>query len=73
MSKPVLRITPKKYGGETTVISMRIAKEMLREIDNVAAATGRTRNELMMMSLEFALDNMEIVVGKDEDAGNGVD
>lgn len=73
MSKPVLRITPKKYGGETTVISMRIAKEMLREIDNVAAATGRTRNELMMMSLEFALDNMQIVVGKDEDAGNGVD
>ena len=73
MSKPVLRITPKKYGGETTVISMRISREMLRDIDNIAGITGRNRNELMMLSLEFALNNMEIVMGKDEDAGNGVD
>jgi hypothetical protein len=73
MSKPVLRITPKKYGGETTVISMRISREMLSDIDNIAGITGRNRNELMMLSLEFALNNMEIVMGKDEDAGNGVD
>ena len=57
---PVLKIEPKKYGGETTIVSMRLAKEMLREIDAVAAATGRTRNDILATSLEFALEHMEI-------------
>lgn len=62
MEKPILRISPKKYSGETTVISMRISKEMLREIDSVVAMVGRNRNEIMAMSLEFALEHMEIVM-----------
>ena len=66
MEEPVLRITPKKYGGETTIISMRVAKEMLTQIDQVANATGRNRNELLMMSLEFALNHMEIITGGKE-------
>ena len=66
MEEPVLRITPKKYGGETTIISMRVAKEMLTQIDQVANATGRNRNELLMMSLEFALNHMEIITGEKE-------
>lgn len=33
---------------------------MLAVIDQVAADTGRTRNEIMVKSLEYALDNMEI-------------
>lgn len=60
MEKPKLQITPKKYGGETSVISMRLPKDMLRDIDTVAEETGRTRNEIMLLSMEFALDNMEI-------------
>ena len=60
MEKPKLQITPKKYGGETSVISMRLPKDMLRDIDTVAEETGRTRNEIMQLSMEFALDNMEI-------------
>lgn len=60
MEKPKLQITPKKYGGETSVISMRLPKDMLRDIDAVAEETGRTRNEIMLLSMEFALDNMEI-------------
>ena len=55
-----LIIQPHRYGGETTVISLRLTKEMLKAIDEVAASTGRTRNEIMVMSLEFALDNLEI-------------
>ena len=39
---------------------MRIPKDMIRDLDAVAAATGRTRNEIISMSLEFALDHMEI-------------
>lgn len=60
MEKSKLTITPKKYTEETSVISMRIPKDLVRHIDEIAKATGRTRNEIMMMSLEFALGNMEI-------------
>ena len=60
MEKPKLQITPKKYSVESSVISMRLPKDMLRDIDAVAEETGRTRNEIMLLSMEFALDNMEI-------------
>ena len=54
------QVTPKKYTGETAVISLRLPKDMLRDIDEAAARLGRTRNEFMSMSLEFALDHLEI-------------
>lgn len=60
MSEPILKITPKKYSGETTVISMRLAKELVKDIDTVAAMTGYNRNEILIKSLEFALSNMEV-------------
>ena len=31
------------------------------DIDAVASRTGRTRNEILMLSMEFALDNLEII------------
>jgi len=43
------------------VISMRITKAMLADIDKIAAETGRTRNELMTLGLEFALKHIEII------------
>lgn len=61
MNEPKLEIAPKRYSGESTVISMRIAKSMLADIDRVAAETGRTRNELMALGLEFALKHIEII------------
>lgn len=60
MQKPKLQITQKKYTEETAIISMRMPKDMLRDIDAVASKTGRTRNEILMLSMEFALDNIEI-------------
>ena len=48
MTDPKLEIIPKKYSGESTVISLRITKAMLADIDKIAAETGRTRNELML-------------------------
>ncbi len=54
------QITPKKYTGESAVVSLRLPKDMLREIDEAAAKLGRTRNDFMSMSLEFALDHLEI-------------
>lgn len=55
-----LVIPPKKYTGETSIVSMRIPKDMLKDIDTAARAAGRTRNEILQMSLEFALNHMEI-------------
>ena len=60
MEEPKFQITPRKYMGESTVLSMRIPKEMVKDIDAIAAKTGRTRNEFLMMSLEFALEHLEI-------------
>ena len=60
LAEPKYQVKTKKYTGESSVVSMRMPKDMLREIDTVAAKTGRTRNEFMLMSLEFALDHLEI-------------
>ena len=60
MAEPVLRITSKKYTEESLVISLRLPKDMLRDIDAVAEKTGRTRNEILTLSLEFALEHMTI-------------
>lgn len=56
-----LIIQPPKYKEETTIISMRLPKDMLAAIDKVVAETGRNRNEILMLSIDFALENMEIV------------
>ena len=59
--KPTLKIPQKKYTGETSVISARLPKEMINDIDKVAVTTGRTRNEIMTICLEYALKNMEVI------------
>lgn len=61
MKEPRLDIVPKKYTGETTVISLRIPKDMLLDIDRVAQMTGWTRNELLTRFIEFSLKHAEIV------------
>lgn len=60
MDEPIFVIRQKKYIGETAIISMRIPKDMLADIDKAAETSGRTRNEIMSMSLEFALNHMKI-------------
>ena len=55
-----LQITRKRFSGESTVISLRIPKDMLEEIDKIAAYTGRPRNELLRTAIEFAIKHMEI-------------
>ena len=62
MAEPVLRIPKKKYSGDTTVVSMRMSKDLLKDIDKLADLTGRNRNEILTMSLEFALTHTEILV-----------
>ncbi len=68
MAEQILRITPKKYAGETTIVSMRLSKDLLKDIDFVASQTGYNRNEILTKSLEFALTHMEIVTREREDS-----
>ena len=60
MAEKKLIIHRPRYGGETSVISMRMPKNMLAALDKVAAETGKTRNEILMLCIEFALDNIQI-------------
>ena len=54
-------VNPKKSPyGKTTVVSARLPDHLVRQLDKVAQITGRTRNELLVMSVEFAMDNLEI-------------
>ena len=60
LEKKKLVISRKKYTGETSVISARISNDLIKEIDDICETTGRTRNEVVQMCLEFAVDNIEI-------------
>lgn len=54
-------VNPKKSPyGKTTVVSARLPDHLVRQLDKVAQITGRTRHELLVMSVEFAMDNLEI-------------
>lgn len=61
MENPKFQILPKKYIEDSSVISMRLPKDMLADIDIIAKSSGRTRNEILMLSLEFALNNVELM------------
>jgi predicted DNA-binding protein len=55
-----LVIASKKYRGESMVVSTRLPNELVSSLDEIAQKTGRTRNEIMQMCLEFAVENLEI-------------
>jgi hypothetical protein len=61
MAENVLRIEAKRYREDSVVMSARIPKDMLQDIDFVAKESGRTRNEIVTMFLDFALKNTEII------------
>ena len=44
---------------EKEVISMRISVDMLKEVDDKAAAVGISRNELLNQMIAYALANMD--------------
>ena len=57
---PEFRVRAKKYTAASTVVSIRIPKDMLQALDDIAAETGRTRNEIIAKGLEFAMEHLEI-------------
>ena len=63
MSSEKLFIAPRKYRGDTSVISSRLPNDMIREIDAIALHTGRNRNEIVLKCLSFALERYEKIPG----------
>ena len=55
-----LVVQSKKYKGESSVVSIRMPVELIRYIDKIAEETGRTRNEIILLCLEFATENVVI-------------
>lgn len=54
-------IRTKKTYGDNMVVSCRMPVELVNKLDKIGNETGRTRNELILKCVEFALDKLEIV------------
>lgn len=46
--------------GKTSVVSARLPDTVISELDDISRKTGRSRNELIQMCIDFALENLEI-------------
>ena len=53
-------VSAKKYKGDSSVVSLRLPVDLVNELDQVAEKTSRTRNEIIALCREFALENLEI-------------
>ncbi len=51
-------ITPKE--DRSVTMTIRIDRELQEQYNELSAKTGRSRNELIGLALQFALDNMEM-------------
>lgn len=60
MAEKKLIIQSKKYTGDTSVVSARLPSDLIREIDAICEKTGRNRNEVIQMCLEFSVENIEV-------------
>ena len=62
MGNDDLVIKPKKPKGEDgyRVFSIRVKEEIVVQIDTISMKTGRSRNELIGILLEFSLDRCSI-------------
>ena len=51
-------VTPKE--DKSVTMTIRIDRELQEKYNELSAKTNRSRNELISMALQYALDNMEI-------------
>ena len=65
MERDILRIRQKPLKGEDRcrTFSVRIREDIVSRMDLIAAQTGRSRNALVGIFLEYALDHCEIEEG----------
>ena len=55
-----LKLKPKKYIGATSVVSLRMPEELIESLDKISTETGRTRNDIIIKCIDFALENIVI-------------
>lgn len=60
MPREKLIISSKKYRGDSTVVSVRLPDELVKELDRIADETGRTRNEVIQKCLAYSIENIEV-------------
>ncbi len=60
MEKKTLKITKRKYGGNSTVVSLRLPDRLVEKVDEIAANTDRTRNDIIIRFIDFGLENLQI-------------
>lgn len=62
MDEDKLVIKPKRPKGEDgyKVFSVRIREETVGRLDEISARTGHSRNELIGMLLDYAIERCEI-------------
>ncbi|MBE6707791.1 MAG: CopG family transcriptional regulator [Ruminococcaceae bacterium] len=60
--KEKLIIGKKSFKGEDgyKTFSIRIKEETVRNLDDLAKATNRSRNELINILIDYAIDNCEV-------------
>ena len=51
-------VTPKE--DKTVTMIIRIDRSLQEKYNELSAETNRSRNELITMALQYALDNMEV-------------
>lgn len=70
MNKNKLIIEPKPPKGEDghTTFSIRIKTELAEELQQITAKTGHSRNELISILLDFAINNCEIKLDQDTES-----
>ena len=61
--KESLKISKKHLKGEDghKTFSVRIKDETVRRLDELSAQTGRSRNEIINILLDYALDRSEVI------------
>ncbi len=64
MGDKKLIIHSKPYKGDSSLVSIRLNNDLLSKIDKISNDTGRTRTEIIVTCLEFAVENIEIEVSE---------
>jgi len=59
LAEKKLVIPSKHYKGDTSVVSARLPNDMIKDLDKIAESTGRNRNEIIMLCLEYAIENLD--------------
>lgn len=60
MDEKKLIISQKRFSGDSSVLSLRIPNELVSQLDGIAETTKRTRNDIILKCLEYAVQNIEI-------------